>query len=401
MVALLLLAVATVIVFYILIGYPLLLAYFFRRSAVAVRKDMEFRTTVSVLLPVNNGEQFISKKLESLLAMDYPRDLLEIWVVSDGSTDATEAMVESFSDRGVRLLRAPRRGKSAALNLSLGYASGDILFCTDVRQAIRPDALLHIMGNFADPTVGAVTGELRYLNPDCVGEEADMEAYWRYELWARRRHAEIDSVCNTTGCIYAIRRSLMDPMPDDTLTDDLIIPLKALLRGYRVIVDPEAVAFDYPKIHGGEFKRKVRTLGGLWQVHVRLPGLLSRANRMRFHFLSHKTSRLVLPWSMLLVAGSTVALPPSMVRQALLAGELLLPALALIDYCLPKTSPLRRLSSPARSFLVMNAAALLSGIVFFVPASYIWRPTRVGREPEPLRTAEPATARAKGAGAGR
>jgi len=112
MAAPLLLAVGTAIVFYILIGYPLLLAYCFRRSAPPVRKDMGFQTTVSVLLAVHNGEQFIRKKLECLLASNYPAELMEILVVSDGSTDATEAIVESFSDRGVRLLRAPRGGKT-------------------------------------------------------------------------------------------------------------------------------------------------------------------------------------------------------------------------------------------------------------------------------------------------
>jgi cellulose synthase/poly-beta-1,6-N-acetylglucosamine synthase-like glycosyltransferase len=166
MAAPLLLAVGTAIVFYILIGYPLLLAYCFRRSAPPVRKDMGFRTTVSVLLAVHNGEQFIRKKLECLLASNYPAELMEILVVSDGSTDATESIVESFSDRGVRLLRAPRGGKPAALNLGLRHVSGEILFFTDVRQAIRPDSLAHLVANFADPGVGAVTGEFRLLQPE-------------------------------------------------------------------------------------------------------------------------------------------------------------------------------------------------------------------------------------------
>jgi cellulose synthase/poly-beta-1,6-N-acetylglucosamine synthase-like glycosyltransferase len=286
----------------------------------------------------------------------------------------------------VRLLRTPRGGKPAALNLALHHASGDILFYTDVRQAIHPHSFVHLVANFADPTVGAVTGEPRFLDPDRAGEEADMEVYWRYELWVRRRHAEIDSACNTTGWIYAIRRSLVEPLPDDTLADDAVIPLKALLRGYRVIVDSKAVAFDYPKITGGEFRRKVRTLGGLWQVHVRLPGVFTRQNRMRLHFFSHKTSRLVLPWALVLIVVSTASLPFQPARQILLLAELLLPVLALIDSCVPKTSPLKRISSPVRSFLVMNAAALLSLAVFFVPASYIWRPTRiVAREPDERR----------------
>ncbi|MBZ5580627.1 MAG: glycosyltransferase family 2 protein [Acidobacteriia bacterium] len=377
------LAAGTAIVFYILIGYPVLLAYFFRRSAPPVKKDPRFRASVSVLLAVHNGERFIRKKLECLLSLNYPRELVEILVVSDGSTDATEAIVESFSDRGVRLLRAPRGGKPAALNLALPHASGEILFFTDVRQLIHPDSLSHLVANFADPAVGAATGEPRFLDPNLTGEQADMEVYWRYELWARRRHAEIDSACNTTGWIYALRRSLARPIPADTLTDDGVIPLNALFAGYRVIVDPKALAFDYPNIEGGELRRKMRTLAGLWQVHVRSPRLFTRANRMRIHFLSHKTSRLALPWAILLIWGATLGLAASPFRTFLLSDELLFVAFALSDYLVPGNSWIKRISSPAKSFFVMNAAALLSIAVFVVPPGWLWRPTRIAPEPQP------------------
>jgi cellulose synthase/poly-beta-1,6-N-acetylglucosamine synthase-like glycosyltransferase len=261
------------------------------------------------------------------------------------------------------------------------HASGEILFFTDVRQTIHPDALSHLVANFADASVGAVTGELRVINADSVGQEADMDVYWRYELWVRRRHSRIDSSFNTTGCIYALRHSQAEAIPPDTLADDAIIPLRAFLRGYRVIVEPEAVAFDYPSLAGGEFRRKLRTLAGLWQVHVRLPGFFHRANRMRFHFFSHKSSRLVLPWAILLVWMATLALPTSPLRSFLLADELVLVALAVVDWIVPKSFPLKRISSPARTFLAMNAAALLSVVVFVVPAGILWRPTRVAARP--------------------
>jgi cellulose synthase/poly-beta-1,6-N-acetylglucosamine synthase-like glycosyltransferase len=377
MLAAVLLAVATTIVFYVIAGYPILLAAFARRSAPEVRKDMEFHATVSVLLAVHNGEEFIRGKLESLLALHYPAHLMEILVVSDGSTDATEAITGSFADRGVRLLQTSRGGKAAALNVALRHASGEILFFTDVRQALDPDALAHLVANFADPSIGAVTGELRLLHPNRTGEQADMELYWRYELWARRRHSRIDSIFNTTGCIYAVRRSLTGPIRPDTLADDAVIPLKAFFRGYRVVFDPQAIAFDYPTSEGGEFRRKLRTLAGLWQVHVRLPELFTSANRMRFHFLSHKFSRLALPWAILLVWAATVALPASPFRSFLLIDELALVALAVLDRFVPRGFFLKRVSSPARTFLAMNAAALLAIAVFVVPPENLWRPTRV------------------------
>jgi glycosyltransferase involved in cell wall biosynthesis len=299
-------------VFYIIAGYPILLASFARRAAPPVQKDRGFRTTVPVLLAVRNGEEFIRGKLECLLGLDSPAHLMEILVVSEGSTDATEAIAESFAGRGVRLIRASRAGNAAAVNAALRHASGEILFFTDVRQPLDADALSHLVANFAD-----------------------------------------------------------------TLSDDVVIPPRAFFRGYRVVVDPEAMAFDCPTPEGGEFRRKLRTLAGVWQVHVRLPELFTSANRMRFDFLSHRFGRLVLPWAILLVWAATLALPASPLRSFLLIDELALVALAALDYLVPKGFFLKRVSSPARSFLAMNLASLLAIGVFVVPPETLWRPTRV------------------------
>ena len=377
MAAELLLAFATAVVLYALVGYPFLLTRFWRRPVSPVRKDLDFHPTVSVVMAVHNGVAFLAKKLESLLALSYPAGLVEILVVSDGSTDSTDTIVESFADRGVRLLRVPRGGKPAALNAGLRNATGEILFFTDVRQPVHPQALLHMAANFADPSVGVVSGEPRFLGQDPTGVEGDLDKYWKYELWVRRRHSEIDSACNTTGSIYTVRRSLVTAIPEDTLADDAIVPLKAFFQGYRIIVDPDAVVYEHRSFAGGEFRRKLRTLTGLWQVHVRLPQLFTRANRMRFHFLSHKSSRLVLPWAILLGCVASLALPSSAFRTLLLAGEVLLVAIAAVDWLVPKSSRLKRLTSPARSFLAMNAASLLSLAVFMLPGKSVWRPTQV------------------------
>jgi len=368
------LVLASLLAAYILIGYPLLLAFCTRRRAPRVRKDPAFRPTVTILMAVHNGAAFLARKLECLLSLDYPADLLHILVVSDGSTDATDRIAEQFADRGVRLLRVPRGGKAAALNAALPHATGEILFFTDVRQTIDPQALSHLAANFADPTVGAVTGELCWLDPGRHGQQADMELYWRYELW----------------CIYALRRSLAEPLPPGTLTDDAVFSLRAFFRGYRVVFDPQARAYDYATAEGGEFGRKLRTLAGLWQLHARMPALFTAANRMRFHFLSYKFGRLVLPWAILLVWAATLALPAGSFRNFLLVDELIFLAIALLDGILPKGWPLKRISSPARTFLSMNAAAFLAVRVFFIPAGDLWKkPTQVVAEARPTTGSGP------------
>lgn len=372
MTAAVVLIVAAAVVFYILLGYPLWLRLAPPRPGPAIRKDPAYTPSVSVIVAVHNGAAFLRSKLESILALDYPRDRMEIFVVSDGSQDETEAIAREFA--GVQLLVQPHRGKAAALNLAIPRAQGEILFFTDVRQPLEPHALRHLAANFADPTVGAVTGEMKLHKPG-EGEQADMDLYWRYELWVRNLHSRHDSLFNTTGCIYALRRQLAEPLREDTLSDDAMLPLGAFFKGYRVIFDPEAVAWDRPAVSGTEFRRRWRNLAGLWQVHVRRPELFTSSNRMRRHFLSHKFARLMLPWALLAALIATLLLPDSVWRTMLLIGEAAVLLLAAAGPSLP--SPLRRLSSPARTFLLMNAAALAACSVFFLPAQKLWKPTKV------------------------
>lgn len=366
----------TVVTLYILFGYPIVLAVIPFKPAPAVRKDPSYEATVSLIMAVYNGAAQIRRKLETILALEYPKHLLEIIVVSDGSSDETESIVREYSALGVHLLIGPHCGKATAVNLALERASGDLLFFTDVRQPLDAMALRHLVANFADPTVGAVTGELRLLKGD-AGEQADMDLYWRYELWARERQTRIDSIFNTTGCIYAMRRKLATPLRPDTLSDDAALPLRAFFEGYRVIFDPDAVAIDYPAVAGTEFRRRFRNLAGLWQTFARFPQLFSSRNRMRFHFLSHKFGRLALPWSILLTIVGSILLPPSSTRGGLLAAEAVFFLLALTDRFFPKGFPLKRVSSPARTFVVMNAASMAGLAVFFLEPTRLWLPTRV------------------------
>lgn len=376
MIAYIILGIAVAALFYTMIGYPLLLAMPRRRTRPPVAKDPAYQPTVSVIVAVYNGEKFIREKLDTLLSLDYPKERMEILIVSDGSTDRTDVIVEEYAHRGVQLFHANRGGKAQAVNIGLQVATGEIVFFTDVRQPLDPQALKHLAANFADPTVGAVTGELHYLNPSS-GEQADMDLYWRYEIWARKRQSKIDSIFNTTGCIYCARRELVQPLPVDTLTDDAAIPLRVFFQGYRVILDSEAAAFDYPAVAGTEFSRRMRTLAGLWQVHIRLPELFSSRNRMRWHFLSHKFGRLTMPWAIVAVIGATAALPESGFKTFLLIDEAALFAMATLDRFVPRWFPLKRLFSAARTFLVMNAASLAAASVFVIKPQTLWKRTQV------------------------
>jgi biofilm PGA synthesis N-glycosyltransferase PgaC len=299
-------------------------------------------------------------------------------VISDGSTDATDAIAGEFASSGVRLLRVPRGGKAAALNAGIAQARGEILFFTDVRQRLAPDSLRHLVACLADPTVGSVTGELHIVAGDRQ-EEADMGLYWRYEVWARQQMTRIDSIFGATGCVYAMPRQLVDPIPADTLGDDAAFPLGAFFRGYRMILDTEAKAYDLASPLGSEFERRMRTLAGLWQTLVRRPELLGFRDRMWLHFVSHKVGRLLLPWLALGALGSALALP-SPWREAVLAGAAVFLATAALDLLMPQGSAPKRITSAARTILVMLAASFCSISVFVVSPQSLWKRTRVGTE---------------------
>lgn len=366
------------LLFYFLFGYPLLLAVFPWRQSPAIAKDPARMRPVTVLLPVYNGAVFLRQKLESVLALDYPRDLLEVLVISDGSTDTTDAIANEFLSSGVRLLRVPKGGKAAALNAGIAEARGEILFFTDVRQTLATDCLRHLVACLADPSVGSVTGELHIITGDRQ-EEADMGLYWRYEVWARKQMSRIDSIFGATGCVYAMPRKLVEPIPPDTLGDDAAFPLGAFFRGYRMILDPEAKAYDLASPLKSEFERRMRTLAGLWQTLVRRPELLGFRDRMWLHFVSHKVGRLLLPWLALAALVSAFWLD-SPWREAALAAAAAFLGLAVLDPLLPQGRPLKRITSPARTMLVMLAAAFCSISVFVVSPQRLWKRTRVGVE---------------------
>jgi cellulose synthase/poly-beta-1,6-N-acetylglucosamine synthase-like glycosyltransferase len=377
-ISIILFTLAAGLIFYFLVGYPLLLAAYPWRSGPRIAKDPAWIRPVTVLLPVYNGEAFLRAKLESILALDYPQEMLDVLVLSDGSTDATDTIANEFASSGVRLLRVPKGGKAAALNAGIGQARGEILFFTDVRQRLAPDSLRHLVACLADPSVGSVTGELHIVAGDRQ-EEADMGLYWRYEVWARKKMTRIDSIFGATGCIYAMRRELVQPIPGDTLGDDAAFPLSAFFRGYRMILDDEAKAYDLASPLGSEFERRMRTLAGLWQTLVRRPELLGPRDRMWLHFVSHKIGRLLLPWLALIALASAFWLP-SPWREVVLGGAVAFLALASSDSGLPQGLVLKRATSPARTIMVMLAASCCSISVFLVSPQRLWKRTRVGAQ---------------------
>jgi len=364
---------------YVLAGYPLVLRWVARHRPRPVRRQ-PIEPTVSLIIAVYNGERFLEAKLQSVLALEYPAGQLEIIVASDGSTDRTEEIAERFAAQRVSLLRLPRGGKPAALNEAIATARGEILVLTDVRQPLEPHSVARLVENFADPAVGVASGEL-LIRAGASQEEADIGLYWRFETWMRESLSSVDSMFGATGPFYAIRRTLAVPIPDDALLDDVYLPLAAYFQGYRLVMDSRARAYDIPTSLETEFRRKIRTLAGNYQILRAYPALLGPGNRMWFHFVSYKFGRLLLPWLLLILAAASLGLPAPW-RGAVLAGQALFYGLALADAWILKPRLLKRLSSSAHTFLVMMIATLGGLSVFFIPPRTLWKVTSAGPLPD-------------------
>ena len=356
--------------FYALFGYPLLLNWMANRSHNPVHKDEKLRR-VSFVIAVYNGEKFLERKLKAIFAQKYPRELMDMLVVSDGSTDRTDEIARSFADQGVRFLRVPHGGKAAALNAGVPLVSGEILVLNDVRQTLDPDCLRNIIACFGDPKVGAVSPQTIIVQGE-THEETTTSLYWRYEHWIRLRLTRLDSTFGYSGAFAAIRRSLWTPLPPGTLLDDVYEPLVAFFKGYRILMEPSATMYDYPTVLHSEFRRKVRLQAGLYQMLKIMPELLSSRNRMRLHFLSAKYGRIVIPYCMIAVALATIGLPPYW-RAVAAWGQVLFYALAALDPAIPDGIFLKKVTSPIRTFVVLMAASLAAVRVYFVQPTTLWK----------------------------
>lgn len=383
--------IACAIAFYALIGYPLLLDWLAKRADNPVLKDDKLRT-VSFVIAVYNGEKFLERKLKDIFAQNYPRELMEVLVVSDGSTDRTDEIAQRFAGLGVKFLRVPHGGKAAALNAGAPLVSGEILVLNDVRQVLDRDCLRNVIACFGDPKVGSVSPQTILVEGE-TREETTTSLYWRYELWIRKRMTRIDSTFGYTGAFAAMRRSLWVPLPPGTLLDDVYEPLVAFFKGYRILLEPSATMYDFPTVLKSEFRRKVRLQAGLYQTLKIMPEMLSSRNRMRLHFLSAKYGRIVIPYCMIAAALATIGLPPYW-RAVAACGQVLFYGLAVLDVAVPDGVALKKLTAPIRTFVVMMAASLAAVRVYFVQPTSLWKDVSyrasVAERPQPSEPKVPS-----------
>jgi glycosyltransferase involved in cell wall biosynthesis len=288
------------------VGYPVAAAVGARLRPRPVRRK-DVLPSVSLIVAAHDEEDVIERRVENLLALDYPADKLEIVVASDASGDRTDELVEGIAAREprVRLLRAPRRGKVAAQNLAVRETAGEILAFSDANATWPPDALRKLMRSFADPDVAYVTGRAAYESADGTNREG---AYWAFELWLREQESALGSITGGNGPIYAVRREDYVDV-DPRFGHDLAFPYLMVQRGRRAVYDPDAVSVEKPSRDlEDEYRRKVRMFEHCWLITLR-GRMLRDVDAVYFgELLSHRILRYGSGVLHLGVLGANVAL---------------------------------------------------------------------------------------------
>jgi len=331
--------------------------------------------SVSVVLAVHNGAALLPRKIEHLLRLDYPH-IKEIILVSDGSTDGTAELLAGQSNpRLTAIILTEHCGKAVAVNAGVARATGDVILFVDIRPEIAAGAIQQLVSNFADPTVGCVAGEL-ILRKECHDDAsaAVSGVYWRYEKWIRTCESICGSPVGVYGGFYAIRRELAVPQPPGMILDDMFQPLSIIRQGYRSVLDPQAYVYDtWPTKIEKEFHRKVRTLAGNFQLFQLAPWTLTTRNPVLFQLVSHKVMRLVVPYLMVLLLISTLALSRGSLLYAAFAGFQIVSwtvAIAALRYKIPL---LHRVAAPASALFVLMAAAVAGLYRFLFTRGPLWK----------------------------
>lgn len=361
---------------YVYAGYPWLLALLVRVRGARRIEQRDITPTVTLIVSAFNEAHVIREKIENSLALDYPAGAFDVLVVSDASDDGTDDVVREYAGRGVSLHRQEsREGKTAGLNAAIGKARGEILVFSDANSMYDRMALRKLVQNFADPAVGCVTGESRYIDGQTSTADAGERTYWDYESRIKRLESALGSAVGADGAIYAIRRSLWKPLPKAAI-NDFLNPLQITAAGWRNVYEPEAVCFE--QTAGSvdrEFRRRVRIVSRSWRALYEVPRVLNpfAVGLFALAVLSHK----VLRWlSLAFVVTGAAAFAGLLVTETYHTTELVgFSLLVLLGYALAPSG--RRVAGLVWYFLAINAASLVGvgrGILGYV--SPVWSTPR-------------------------
>jgi cellulose synthase/poly-beta-1,6-N-acetylglucosamine synthase-like glycosyltransferase len=378
---------AVLLIVYTYIGFPLsvvLRGLFWARPY--KHKELATPPSVSIVISAYNEASSIGAKLDNIMSLEYPRECLEVIIASDGSTDGTDAIVKQYKDFGVKLLSLSRVGKAAALNSAVNAASGDILVFSDANSIYKTDAIQQLVRPFGDPEVGGVAGNQVYRTEGSGGTSTDGErAYWNFDRMLKQYQGKSGNTLAATGAIYAIRRSLFEPIPDG-VSDDPFTSTGIIAKNYRLIFAPEAIAYEpVAATSQVEFGRKVRVIMRSWKAFFFRRELFNifRYKYYTIQLFSHKILRYLVVFPLLaLFLVSPFLWKAGVFYQMATLGQVAFYGLALLGWRLNGGRFARKKIFTIPFYFCMVNAASLIAIINVVRGRQIkhWEPQRHGRQ---------------------
>lgn len=289
--------IALFIIFYTYLGYGILIALLNKLKVEGTQSptfDQEQLPAVSLIVPCFNEGEFLYEKVKNTMALEYPKEKLEIIFVTDGTSDGSEKIPSTYP--GIIAIHSEaRKGKLAAMKRAVGISTGEILIFCDANTILNPEALMLMVQAFADQRVGAVTGEKYIITSEEDGASSKGEGiYWKYESWLKKMDSRYYTMVGGAGELMGYRKELFEFLPDDTLLDDFMLTMKIAEKGYLVKYVPAARASEYASASvGEEMKRKVRIAAGGWQSIFRLPRAINPFHdfTLTFQYVSHRVLR--------------------------------------------------------------------------------------------------------------
>ena len=367
--------IGSIIVIYTYLLYPVTI-FLLGRLRQQPEHGGHFQPEVSVVIATYNEGNYLERRIANIKEQNYPQDKLELIVVSDGSTDSTSKILKDYAGQQIKVIEfTENRGKADAVNEGVRAASGEVVVFADTRQLFNKDAISALAGHFENRDIGAVSGELVLTKNEDSDQADSVGLYWKYEKMIRTSESRLDSVVGVTGSIYAIRKDLYSPLPPRALLDDVITPMRIIGKGYRVIMDKNAVAFE-PVVSsiGGEFKRKVRTLAGNYEVLNIMPWIMNPwKNRLFLQWVSHKFLRLIVPYLLITILILSTVLPGAFYCVALVLQVVFYTG-ALGGWLLTRYGRSPGLLGILTTFVVLNIAAMAGMIAYISGARQtVWK----------------------------
>ncbi len=382
-VALIVFVITLALIVYTYVGYPVLLYVLSRLFGKPVH-TAEILPRLSIIIAAYNEESDLARKLDETLGLDYPKEKLEIIVASDCSSDRTDEIAQSYRDKGVILHRRPKRlGKTSAQNHAVEISTGEILIFSDATTYYEPDALRKIVRSFADSQVGAVTGNVIYVDRSATDIGLGARSYWGYEFFIKQCESQLGSLLGVCGCLYAVRRCNYKPLDED-MSSDFVIASEVYLQGLRVIYDPEALSSEDTNKRGREeFHMRVRIIEQTMSALARYRQVLNpfQHGMYAFQMFSHKVMRYVVPFLLIVAFGANaLLLPANDFFQYLFLAQVIFYSSALVGWVSEKLGIRLGMLAIPYYFVLANAASLVAFLKFVGGESHVtWEPLRDSR----------------------